>query len=87
MHKIFNKINGAISFKHDYLLTHVPVYPSCVRPRYKYNIHGRIHSDYILGDEYINVGIEAIGYKPLPLEELLRRKEIEYNLKRAEENS
>ena len=68
--KIFNKINGAVSFKHDYLLTHIPVHQSCIRPRYKFNIHGHIHSDKILGKEYINVGIECIGYTPLNFEEI-----------------
>lgn len=68
--KYFTRIFGAASLR-NCILTHVPVHPSQLEFRFKYNIHGHMHS-HIIGDpRYINVSAEQTDLTPVLLDELL----------------
>ena len=60
----FSKIYGAFSFKHDFILTHVPVHPQQLEKRYKCNIHGHTHTFALDDRRYVGVSVELIDAKP-----------------------
>ena len=66
----FISVHGALFFK-EYLITHVPVHPECVSPRFLGNIHGHTHTKHMPGP-YHNMCCEAVDYRPHTLEELLQ---------------
>ena len=53
------------------ILTHMPVHTSTFSDRIHLNIHGHVHSHSIDDSRYCNVSLEAIGYKPVSLEQIL----------------
>jgi len=55
--KYFRSLHGAL-YWNDCLLTHLPVHPSQLGLRAKYNIHGHLHSKGIDDHRYINVSCE-----------------------------
>lgn len=58
------------------VLTHIPIHPNELDyRRWKWNIHGHIHDPHKnnLGDRYVNVNADIIGYAPMSLEELRER--------------
>ena len=72
------KISGAYEFfdkelQLKIICTHIPIHESCIE-RYDINIHGHIHNTTYLGEKYVNVSPESIGYNPLTLKELLNNK-------------
>jgi len=69
--KTFNKISGMVAYKNKYVLTHAPLHPRSVRPRFEYNIHGHTHAQPSYGEEYRNVSVENIGGIPRTLEYIL----------------
>lgn len=85
--KYFNKIYGVLYMKEiKAIITHVPVHLSYVLNkeynRFIVNIHGHSHDHYIhlmQGDQnlpaldyrYYNVAVEATGYRPIPMEEII----------------
>jgi calcineurin-like phosphoesterase family protein len=76
MVKITDKEYGKI------FLTHCPIHESELNYRVKFNIHGHIHENLILGagqipdKRYINVCCERIDYSPKTLEELFNLYKI-----------
>lgn len=72
----FNKIVGPVSFKKDFVLSHIPLHPQSVNQRFRVNIHGHIH-DYTYEGPYYSVCAEQVSYTPKPWEEI--REEIETN--------
>ena len=73
--EVFDKyLFGAIGW-HDCILTHIPIHPACM-DRYKYNIHGHLHSKTIQDYRYINVSCEKVGCTPRTFDELLERQRI-----------
>lgn len=63
------------------LLSHIPVHPSNLY-RFKFNIHGHLHSNLIPDDRYINVSVEQINYTPVDFEELrevMKHRELRWN--------
>lgn len=65
----------------DLLLSHIPVHPESVKPRWT-NVHGHTHSNVPqghFGPQYYNVCVEMINYRPVALEDLrvLIRKQRE----------
>ena len=74
----FDKIVGSMEYKRDFICTHIPVHTSQVGEgnRFKFNIHGHIHSDLIkssngeIEHRYINVSCEQIGYSPISWDEI-----------------
>ena len=72
LHEIFGKIDMWRIFKeHNALLTHVPIYPAEIRKVW-YNIHGHIHEKPAPTDAHICVCVEHTGYKPVPIEEVMK---------------
>lgn len=67
----FSSIHSVLK-KHNCVLTHVPVHPSQVDSRWKLNIHGHLHSLFVLNDKgeedekYYNVSMEVTGLTPVP---------------------
>ena len=62
----FISVHGALYF-HNYLVTHVPVHPDCVLPRFLGNIHGHTHSKKLRGP-YHNICCEQLDYTPRSLD-------------------
>lgn len=67
----FTKICGAVEYR-GCILTHIPVHPEQLQYRFKYNIHGHMHSSLINDDRYINVSAEQINLTPVLFDELLK---------------
>lgn len=67
----FIKICGVINYN-GFLLSHVPIHPSQLEFRWKWNVHGHIHdpAKYRLSDQYINVNCDVVNCTPVSLEEL-----------------
>jgi calcineurin-like phosphoesterase family protein len=70
----FKKLHGCKVFD-DYIMSHIPLHPSSVIPRYKGNVHGHLHSgvvEDISGNKdarYFCVSMENIDYTPMSWEE------------------
>lgn len=64
---------GAYYVQGYFIFSHIPIHPMELTGRFKYNIHGHIHSNEVDDPRYINVSAEAIGYKPKTLEELMNK--------------
>jgi len=65
----FNFICGAAEVK-GCILTHIPVHEGQLN-RYKYNIHGHLHSDKIDDERYVCVSVEHTGLRPVLLDGVL----------------
>lgn len=66
----FQKLFGSVSFKGLALLSHYPVHPGQLECRLKFNFHGHSHGKSVLGDSYIDVGVDAWGLRPVSWDEL-----------------
>ena len=67
----FRRIEGCMKYK-EFVMTHVPIHPSCLEFSWKLNLHGHIHDPLknIPDPRYINVGADNIGLIPISLEEI-----------------
>lgn len=71
----FNEIYGYVDVGRAATLTHGPLHPDHIGPR-NVNIHGHIHTLPSPKGPYCNVSIEQLeGYRPILLEEAVRRAE------------
>ena len=71
--EVFHKV--AVCFEMgDGILTHIPVHPSQLDERWKFNVHGHVHSNSLDDRRYINVSAEAVDYKPIEIDELIRSR-------------
>ena len=52
------------------VLTHVPIHPSGLEFKVKYNVHGHIHEKEVGDTRYFNASVERIGYAPIPLTDI-----------------
>lgn len=82
--KYFQQVQGLISFKGTFWISHAPVHPNELRGRY--NIHGHVHQNSItlengkLDPRYINACVETTYGVPQSLDELFdKHKEEVYN--------
>ncbi len=81
----FDEIYGVRVFpKLNCILSHIPLHPASLQ-RWKYNIHGHLHSNLVTKEllcpdgiirevkdkRYINVSVEQINYTPVKLESLV----------------
>ena len=72
----FDKIIGCMEYKQKFICTHIPVHPQELEYRFKFNIHGHLHSNNIklpngeIDKKYINVSCEQINYTPISFEEI-----------------
>lgn len=81
LHYVEN-VAGMIDYK-GFLITHCPIHPQELHQRYRGNIHGHIHGNFVLehpsmaeflgqkASRYLNVSAEVIDYKPKTIDELL----------------
>lgn len=72
--KYFSRVVGVRELG-DGVLTHIPVHPSQLEYRYKYNIHGHLHTGRVRNGlvedpRYVCVSAEQIGLAPISLEEV-----------------
>ena len=79
----FKKLHGVKVFD-DYVMSHIPLHPASVIPRYKGNAHGHLHSgrvepigierEYFIQDpRYVCVSMEQISYTPVAWEEIKKK--------------
>lgn len=70
IHSCLEVFGSTISFckKFGYWLSHPPIHPDELRGRR--NIHGHVHSKSLPDDRYINVCVEALGGRPISLDEI-----------------
>lgn len=80
----FDRMFGAVKFSNEFMLTHIPIHPGQLEYRFKYNIHGHLHSSNVkiatkdgcseIDDyRYINVSCEQIGFMPIAWEDLKKK--------------
>jgi calcineurin-like phosphoesterase family protein len=72
--KYFNQVYGAAELR-NCILTHVPVHPSQFR-RFKYNIHGHLHSNKLDDPRYINVSAEHTNLTPVLLDTVIHNADL-----------
>lgn len=78
----FKKLHGCKVFD-DYVMSHIPLHPASVFPRYKGNCHGHLHNGVVLinydnqgatweevDNLYVCVSMEQINYTPVAWEEI-----------------
>jgi len=73
-----NSIHGLSKFRSkefgNIWLSHCPIFPKELEFRVNYNIHGHIHTGYVINDpRYINVCMEVQDYTPKTLQELIKK--------------
>lgn len=62
-----------------WVVTHIPIHPSCLEHRWRVNIHGHTHAKRVpnsLGtsdNRYFNVSVEAIDYAPISVPVIEKR--------------
>ena len=52
------------------IFSHIPVHPSCLEGRFKFNVHGHCHINQVEDKRYFNICPEIVGYEPLELEDI-----------------
>lgn len=58
--------------KHGIIFSHIPVHPQQLNYKFKFNVHGHLHSNEIEGDNrYLNICVEKTNYKPVTFDEIL----------------
>lgn len=83
--KYFKSIYGVRVFD-DMVLSHVPLHPGSVQ-RFKFNVHGHLHSNKVDDYRYFNVSVERIGFTPIAVEDLRLRLKVQKNTHEAEVES
>lgn len=68
--RYFAKILAYHEIGKSIILSHVPVHPSQLEHRFKFNIHGHVHSNTLDDPRYFNISMEAIDYTPISLEQI-----------------
>jgi len=57
-----------------FFLTHIPVHPDCLNPKWGVNVHGHTHANGIRNDpRYVCVSVEQIDFTPIHADELMAR--------------
>lgn len=64
----FKSLHGATEYKGG-VLSHIPVHPDQFY-RYRFNIHGHLHTEVVEDVRYKNVSVERINFTPISLEEI-----------------
>lgn len=67
--KYFEEVRGYYVTKH-FIGSHIPIHPDSLG-RYKFNVHGHLHSDNIDDKRYICVSAEQVNYTPISYEDVL----------------
>lgn len=69
------EIRGYVVKATPFIASHIPIKESQIQ-RFGLNIHGHLHYHVEPNPNYINVSMEQIQYKPISLDKLLKRVEI-----------
>lgn len=80
--KYVDCVSGCEKFNYNgenYFLTHIPIHPTELNYRVKYNIHAHLHENIIQNNRYIGVSCEQTNYIPLTLEQLLNKRKERIN--------
>jgi len=77
--KYVENVAGMIDYK-GFILTHCPIHSTELLEKYRGNIHGHNHDNYIDNLRYFNVACEQINYQPKTIEELIEINKIKFNL-------
>jgi calcineurin-like phosphoesterase family protein len=66
--------------KHGLVVSHIPIHPSQLEFRFKYNMHGHSHSNHVCrrnlfyrmvpDRRFINICPEIVGFRPIEFEEI-----------------
>lgn len=85
--KHFTALVGAVEYK-DAIVTHIPVHPSQLEYRWKYNIHGHTHHHCVMttlpgtkitdviDNKYLCCSCEQVWFRPVTYEELLSQRKV-----------
>jgi calcineurin-like phosphoesterase family protein len=66
----------ASCFKYkNILFSHIPIHPFEL-DRYRFNIHGHVHAKTLGDKRYINVSCEAVDFKPVELNGLIKSRQM-----------
>lgn len=67
----FSRLYGCVKLEGK-LLTHIPVVGSQLE-RFRFNVHGHLHTHVLDDRRYVNVSVEQINLTPISLEEINAR--------------
>ena len=67
--------------KMSLIMSHIPVHPCQLEHRFKFNVHGHLHSNLVLGgkhpmtpdERYINICPEHTGMMPVSMDDIIER--------------
>lgn len=82
--KYFDNIRACKMYpKHGLIFSHFPVHPHQLEHRFKFNVHGHLHSNEVLmshgkftDERYLNICVEKTNYTPISFEEILQKLKI-----------
>jgi len=55
------------------ILSHIPVHP-CQKDRFRLNIHGHLHDNFLNDPWYVCVSVEQHHYAPVPFKDLIKER-------------
>lgn len=58
------------------ILSHIPLHPTCVYPRFGVNVHGHLHATTLNDPLYFCVSVEQINYTPIEQQDLMQRIKV-----------
>lgn len=53
------------------ICSHVPIHPAQLKHRFKFNVHGHLHTNKIEDPQYINICVENTDYRPISFEDIV----------------
>lgn len=74
--KYFEEIRGCVKWRDGVVLTHVPIHPGQLAPRWRLNLHGHLHSRFVPDAEgradprYVNMSVEHWGLAPVAADDI-----------------
>lgn len=62
----FEKILGVRVFVDQWIMSHIPLHPDSIGPRFKINVHGHLHTNYVRKPRGFNVRTGEMLYSDTP---------------------
>jgi calcineurin-like phosphoesterase family protein len=72
----FDDIRGCF-YHHEFMMSHIPLHPELFQQRFRGNIHGHLHSNYVRNEDgsldrrYLNTCVDANDFRPLHWDEAM----------------
>lgn len=66
----FEKIYGVRVFTDHFICSHIPLREEQITERFRANLHGHLHGNFINSPIYLSVCVERINYTPLHFDEI-----------------